>query len=73
MVKKEIHEGTVEFCVCCRDPEDMEHMSNTRLDQEQLDKFNLKEDDRVQYEIGKDRNAVISWKIHIEKTIEKLA
>ena len=70
---EEIREGTVEFLVCCRDEDTMHYMSNTKLDQEQLDKFNLKEDDRVQYKIDKDGFAVILGKVHIEKTIETLS
>lgn len=73
MVKKEIHEGTVEFMVYCEDPNDIEYRCNTRFDQKQFDKFNLKENDRVQYKIDKDGFAVILGKVHIEKTIETLS
>ena len=69
---KEIREGIVEFIVCCRDEDTANYMSNTKLDQEQVDKFNLKEDDRVQYTVDKDGYAVIIGKINIEKTIETL-
>ena len=71
--KKEICEGTVEHLVCCRDEDTGRYMDNTYLEQDQVDKYNLKEDDRVQYTIDKDRHAKIIGKIHIEKTIETLA
>ena len=71
--EKSVHEGTVEYIVCCRDENTGHYMDNTNLDQEQLEKFDLKEDDRVQYKISKDGNAEILGKIHIEKTIEKLS
>ena len=70
--EQEIREGIVEFVVSCRDEETRNYMSNTWLDQEQLDKFNLKVNDRVQYKINKDGYAVILGKVHIEKTIEKI-
>jgi len=67
---EEIYEGTVEFIICCRDEDTGRYKDNTNLNQEQVDKFNLKEDDRVQYTIDKDGYAVVLGKIHIEKTIE---
>ena len=67
---KMIHEGTVEFLVCCRDEETTEYMSNHYLNQEQLDKFNLHEDDRVQYRIGKNGYAEIIGKLLITKTVD---
>lgn len=70
---KELHEGTVEFLVCCRDEDTVHYMDNTNLNQEQLDKYKLREDDRVQYTIDKDGCAVILGKVHIEKTIETIA
>ena len=70
---KEIHEGTVEFFVQCRDEDTSTYMNNTRLSQEQLEKYNIKEDDRVQYTVDKDNNAVIIGKVHIEKTIKTLS
>ena len=71
--EQEIHEGIVEFIVCCRDEETPSYMNHTWLNQEQLEKYNLKENDRVQYKIDKDGFAVILGKVHIEKTIETLA
>ena len=67
---KTIREGTVEYIICCRDEETIRYMDNTNLDQEQLDKFKLREDDRVQYTIDENGYAEVIGKIHIKKTIE---
>ena len=73
MEDKEIHEGTVEFIICCRDEGTQSYMNHTWLDQEQLEKYNLKENERVQYTIDKDGNAEIIGKVHIKRTIETLS
>ena len=70
---KHIHEGEVEFIVCCKDEDSMDYMDNTWLDQEQIDKFKLRENDRVLYKIDKNGYAKVIGKVHIKKTIEKLA
>lgn len=70
---EEIREGIVEFFVQCRDENTSTYMNNTRLSQEELEKFNLKENDRVQYKIDKDGYVEILGKVHIEKTIETLS
>ena len=70
--EEETYEGTVEFIVCCKDEGTSTYMDHTNLGQEQLEKFNLKEKDRVQYKIDKDGSAEIIGKVHIEKTIETL-
>jgi len=72
MEQKDVHEGTITFIVCCQDDTDKEYMNNVYLDQEQVDKFNLKERDRVLYKLTKDGYAEIVGKVHIEKTIEEL-
>ena len=71
--EKKIYEGIVEFFVQCRDENTSTYMNNTRLSQEELEKFNLKENDRVQYKIDKDGYVEILGKVHIEKTIETLS
>ena len=67
---EEMHEGIIEVIVCCHDEDSPHYHDNSYLDQEQIDRFNLKEGDRVQYTVDKDDNARILGKVHIGKIIE---
>jgi len=68
-VDEEPHEGIVEFVVCCTDPNDSIHRDNAQLNQKQIDKFDLKEKDMVQYKIDKDNNAEIIKKKKKQKDV----
>jgi len=68
-----IHEGEIEVCVRCDDPDDGEYETGKGIDQKLLDKYKLKIGDHVQYRITADDNIEIIAKVHIKKTIEKLS
>jgi len=70
MTEKEIHEGEIEHNVACWDPNDREYLSSTPIKEPDLNKYNLKEGDKIQYSIDEQGYVVVIGKIEITKKIE---
>ena len=67
----EIHEGSIQIMVYCGDPNDSEYRCNTQVDEEQITRLKLHEDDIVKYKITEQGVEIIGI-VSIKKNVEKI-
>jgi len=69
--EQEIHEGTIQIMVYCKDPNDSEYRCSTRVDEEQITRLNLHEGDIVKYKTI-DQGAEIVGIVSIREAVKKI-
>lgn len=58
-MEKETHEAKIEIELGCYDPEDSRYLSSTTVEDDFLEKYNLKPGDWVKYKIDNETNDII--------------
>jgi len=58
-MEKETHEAKIEIDLSCYDPEDSKYLSSTTVEDDFLEKYNLKPGDLVKYKIDNETNDII--------------
>jgi len=58
-MEKETHEAKIEIALSCYDPEDSKYMSGETVEDDFLEKYNLKPGDCVKYKIDNETNDII--------------